>query len=94
MTVAFLGKFGKKPMHFFGAIGVLLFIIGFGITFYLAIDKLFVHSTAIKLADRTEFFIALTAMIMGVQFFLAGFLAELIGRNSSTRNHYLIETEI
>lgn len=94
MTVVFMGKFGKKPMHFFGAIGVLLFILGFGITFYLAIDKLFVHSTAKKLADRAEFFIALTAMIMGVQFFLAGFLAELVGRNSSTRNHYLIETEI
>ena len=94
MTVAFMGKFAKKPMHFFGAMGSLLFIIGFGITFYLAIDKLFIHSTAKKLADRTEFFIALAAMIMGVQFFLAGFLAELVGRNSSTRNHYLIETEI
>jgi hypothetical protein len=94
MTVVFMGKFGKKPMHFFGAMGSLLFILGFGIAAYLAIDKLFVHSTAIKLADRTEFFIGLTAMIMGVQFFLAGFLAELVGRNSSTRNNYLIETEI
>ena len=81
-------------MHFFGAMGSLLFIIGFGIAAYLTIDKLFVHSTAIKLADRTEFFIGITAMIMGVQFFLAGFLAELVGRNSSGRNHYLIETEI
>jgi glycosyltransferase involved in cell wall biosynthesis len=94
MTVVFMGKFGKKPMHFFGAMGSLLFIIGFGIAAYLAIDKLFIHSTAIKLADRAEFFIGLTAMIMGVQFFLAGFLAEMVGRNSSTRNHYLIETEI
>jgi glycosyltransferase involved in cell wall biosynthesis len=94
MTVVFMGKFGKKPMHFFGAMGSLLFIIGFGIAAYLTIDKLFFHSTAIKLAERTEFFIGLTAMIMGVQFFLAGFLAELVGRNSSSRNHYLIETEI
>lgn len=94
MTVAFMGKFGKKPMHFFGALGVLMFAIGFGLIFYLGIDKLFIHTTARNLAQRSEFFIALAAMIMGVQFFLAGFLAELIGRNSSTRNHYLIEQEI
>jgi len=94
MTVAFMGKFGKKPMHFFGALGMLMFVIGFGLIFYLGIDKLFIHTTARNLAQRSEFFIALAAMIMGVQFFLAGFLAELIGRNSSTRNHYLIEQEI
>lgn len=94
MTVAFMGKFGKKPMHFFGATGMLMFVIGFGLIFYLGIDKLFIHTTAQNLANRSEFFISLTAMIMGVQFFLAGFLAELIGRNSSTRNHYLIEKEI
>jgi glycosyltransferase involved in cell wall biosynthesis len=94
MTVAFMGKFGKKPMHFFGALGMLMFVIGFGLIFYLGIDKLFIHTTARNLAQRSEFFIALAAMIIGVQFFLAGFLAELIGRNSSTRNHYLIEQEI
>lgn len=94
MTVAFMGKFGKKPMHFFGALGMLMFFIGFGLIFYLGIDKLFIHLTARNLAERSEFFIALAAMIIGVQFFLAGFLAELIGRNSSTRNHYLIENEI
>jgi glycosyltransferase involved in cell wall biosynthesis len=94
MTVAFMGKFGKKPMHFFGALGMLMFFIGFGLIFYLGIDKLFIHTTARNLAQRSEFFIALVAMIIGVQFFLAGFLAELIGRNSSTRNHYLIENEI
>jgi glycosyltransferase involved in cell wall biosynthesis len=94
MTVAFMGKFGKKPMHFFGALGMLMFVIGFGLIFYLGIDKLFIHTTARNLAQRSEFFIALAAMIMGVQFFLAGFLAEMIGRNSSTRNHYLIEKEI
>jgi glycosyltransferase involved in cell wall biosynthesis len=94
LSVVFMGKFGKKPMHFFGAIGTLLFMIGFGFTFYLIIDKLFLDKTAKLLAQRTEFFIALVAMIMGVQFFLAGFLAELVGRNSSTRNNYLIEKEI
>lgn len=94
MTVVFMGKFGKKPMHFFGAMGTLLFLIGFGFAFYLGVDKLFFNETAKKLADRTEFYVSLTAMILGVQFFLAGFLAELIGRNSSTRNNYLIEQEI
>ncbi len=94
LSVVFMGKFGKKPMHFFGAIGTLLFIIGFGFTFYLVIDKLFFDQTAKLLAQRTEFFVALTAMIMGVQFFLAGFLAELVGRNSSSRNNYLIEKEV
>ncbi len=94
MTVVFMGKFGKKPMHFFGAIGTLLFIIGFGVAFYLGIVKLFFDTTGKKLADRTEFYICLTAMIMGVQFFLAGFIAEMLGRNSATRNVYLIEKEI
>lgn len=94
MTVAFMGKFGKKPMHFFGALGTLMFFIGFASTFYLGIDKLFIHKSARLLSERTEFFVAITAMIMGVQFFLAGFLAEMIGRNATTRNHYLIEKEI
>ena len=94
MTVAVMGKFGKNPMHFFGALGMLMFVIGFGLIFYLGIDKLFIHTLGRNLAQRSEFFIALAAMIMGVQFFLAGFLAEMIGRNSSTRNHYLIEKEI
>ncbi len=93
LTVVFMGKFGKKPMHFFGAIGTLMFLIGFGFALYLGIDKLFIDKTARLLADRTEFFIALVAMIIGVQFFLAGFIAEIIGRNSSTRNVYLVEKE-
>src|SRR5690606_5523562 len=94
ISVIFMGKFGKKPMHFFGAIGALMFIIGFCLIAYLTIDKLFLNTTAIKLADRTEFYICLVTMIIGVQFFLTGFLAELVGRNSSTRNVYLIEKEI
>lgn len=91
MTVAFMGKFGKKPMHFFGALGSLMFVVGFGFGLYLGIDKLFVHTKGIKLAERTEFFVALTAMLMGLQFFMTGFLAELGGRNSSSRNNYLVE---
>lgn len=94
MTVAFMGKFGKKPMHFFGAWGMLMFVLGFGLFLYMGIDKLFFNTSALRLSERSEFFVALVAMIIGIQFFLAGFLAELIGRNSSTRNHYLVENEL
>jgi glycosyltransferase involved in cell wall biosynthesis len=94
MTVAFMGKFGKKPMHFFGALGVLMFMLGFGLFLYMGIDKLFFHHTAERLSERSEFFVALVAMIIGVQFFLAGFVSELIGRNSSTRNHYLVASRL
>ena len=94
LSVVFMGKFGKKPMHFFGAIGTLLFFIGFGFAFYLIVDKLFIDQHSRLIAERTEFYISLVSMIIGSQFFLAGFLAELIGRNSSTRNQYLIEKTI
>lgn len=91
ITVAFMGKFGKKPMHFFGALGTLMFAVGFCFGLYLGIDKLFFHTQGVKLAERTEFFVALVAMLMGLQFFLTGFLAELISRNSHNRNAYLVE---
>jgi glycosyltransferase involved in cell wall biosynthesis len=91
MTVAFIGRFGKKPMHFFGAVGTLMFVIGFLITCYMIIDKLFIETTGRLIAERTEFFIALATMIIGSQFFLAGFLAEMMGRTSEGRNNYLIE---
>jgi hypothetical protein len=94
MTVAYMGKFGKKPMHFFGGMGTLMFLIGFGLLLYLGLNKLFFHQSALKLAERTEFYVSLAAMIIGVQFFLVGFVSELIGRNSSTRNQYLIEKQI
>ena len=94
ITVAFMGKFGKKPMHFFGVIGMIMFLIGFGFSLYIGLDKLFFNETAEKIADRTEFYVALIAMVIGVQFFLAGFLAEMIGRSSSSRNTYLVEKTI
>ncbi|MFM7661592.1 MAG: glycosyltransferase family 2 protein [Bacteroidota bacterium] len=94
MTVAFMGKFGKKPMHFFGALGTFMFFIGFILVFYLGLDKLFINKSARLISERTEFYIALISMVIGVQFFMTGFISELIGRNSSTRNHYLIEKEI
>lgn len=94
MSVAFMGKFGKKPMHFFGVLGLIMFFVGFGFSFYLGIDKLFFDRSARLIAQRTEFFIALASMIMGVQFFLAGFLAEMIGRSSSSRNVYLVDRTV
>lgn len=81
-------------MHLFGAIGTFMFLVGFSIALYMGIDKLFIDQSKKLIASRTEFYIALAAMIIGVQFFLAGFIAELIGRNSPTRNHYLVEEEI
>jgi len=91
ITVAFMGKFGKKPMHFFGALGTLMFFVGFGFSLYLGIDKLFFHTRGVRLSDRTEFYLALVSMLMGLQFFLTGFVAELISRSSSSRNNYLVE---
>ncbi|WP_372974612.1 glycosyltransferase family 2 protein, partial [Muriicola sp.] len=74
ITIWFVSKFGKRPMHLFGALGVLMFIIGSGFALYLGIDKLFINPTGRLLSERPQFYIALTAMIIGTQFFLAGFL--------------------
>ena len=93
-TITFITKFGKKPMHLFGLIGTLFFVIGFSFALWMMIDKLFIDTTARLLADRAEFYISLVSMIIGVQLFLAGFIGELISRNSSIRNNYLIEKEI
>jgi len=93
-TITFITHFGKKPMHFFGLIGTLFFILGFSLTFWLGIEKLFFNQNAVLLADNTWFHIALFSMVIGTQLFLAGFIAELIGRNSSIRNNYAVEKEI
>lgn len=91
-TITFVSKFGKRPMHFFGLFGTLCFLIGLGMSIYLIISK-FV-STEFGLTNKPGFYIALTAMIIGMQLFLAGFIAELVARNSSERNSYLIESKI
>ena len=88
ISITFLSRFGKKPMHFFGALGTLLFIVGFSIGVYLAVAK-FVWE-AYKMTERPLFYFALLAMVLGTQLFVAGFLGELINRNSSERNNYLI----
>lgn len=90
ITIWFVSKFGKRPMHLFGALGVLMFLIGFGFALYLGIDKLFLNPFGRLLSDRPEFYVALTAMIIGTQFFLAGFLGELFLRARKAGPNYSI----
>lgn len=97
MTITFLSKFGKRPMHFFGLIGTLMFMIGLFSAIYLGADKLYHvwnHQTARLLTERPAFYIALTAMMMGTMLFLAGFIGELVLRNSVDRNNYLLDKKI
>lgn len=91
-TITFIGKFGKRPMHFFGLYGTLFFIIGFLIILFLIAQKLI--SPNIWLTNSPAFYISLTVMIIGIQLFLAGFIGELVTRNASERNVYLIEEKI
>jgi glycosyltransferase involved in cell wall biosynthesis len=98
LTITFMSKFGKKPMHFFGLIGTLLFILGLAFSFYLGLSKLYhtfiIHKVARLITDRPSFYLALTCMIIGSMMFLAGFIGELILRNSTIRNNYLIEEKL
>ncbi len=92
ISISFVGKFGKRPMHFFGTLGLLFFLAGFGILAYLSISKAFYNQWGI--AERPLFFFGILALIIGSQLFLTGFLAEMLNRNSAIRNSYLIEKEI
>jgi glycosyltransferase involved in cell wall biosynthesis len=91
-TISFVGKFGKRPMHFFGLWGTLCFLLGFGISIFLTVSKLVDSNYTIT--NRPAFYVALTVMVIGSQLFLAGFIGELISRNSPERNVYLIEEKI
>lgn len=91
LSISFVGRFSKRPMHFFGLWGSLCFLAGLFVTVYLIISKMI--NTEFALTNRPGFYIALTLIMIGMQLFLAGYLGELIARNSSTRNHYLIETQ-
>ena len=91
-TIMFLSKFGKRPMQFFGLLGTLFFIIGFSSSVYLIIAK-FV-ATDFALTNRPSFYIALATMVIGMQLFLTGFIAELVARNSPERNSYLVEKKL
>ena len=92
LSITFVGKFSKRPMHFFGLWGTLFFLAGLGISFYLVISKIIDSNFAIT--NRPGFYISLSAIIIGMQLFLAGFIAELIARNAPGRNSYLIEKKI
>lgn len=94
ITIWFMSRFGKRPMHFFGLIGTILFIIGFCFSLYLGIDKLFIAKKGRLIAQRPEFYIALTAMILGTQFFLAGFLGEIMLTSKRTKERYHISEKI
>ncbi len=91
LTIWFLSKFGKRPMHLFGALGVLMFIVGFGFSLYLGADKLFINPDGRLITDKPQFYIALVAMLIGIQLFIAGFLGELILRSSKNVARYSVK---
>lgn len=97
MSIMFVSKFGKKPMHFFGLLGSLMFFVGIISAIVLGVQKLIAVSNGEVMrlvTDSPYFYLSLCTIILGTQLFLTGFIAELIGRNSPTRNHYLIEEEL
>ena len=97
MSIFFVGKFGKRPMHFFGSLGVLSFLTGLIVTIWMICEKLYDISHGIKFRDITAqplFYIALVAILLGSQLFLTGFVAELVARSSHDRNHYQVEETI
>jgi len=94
LTIWFISRFGKRPMHLFGALGVIMFIIGFGFAFYLGIDKLFLNPAGRLITQRPQFYIALSTMIIGTQFFVAGFLGEIVLKSKENSNRYLIKQEL
>ena len=94
ITISFISRFGKRPMHFFGAWGALMIVVGFLFAFYLGIDKLFLNPSGRLITEKPQFYIALTPMILGSQFFVAGFLGELILRSKKDTKNYIIKENI
>ena len=97
LSVMFISKFGNRPMHLFGALGTLMFLLGFGLAFGLGARKLYCVAHGIQaqlVTDNPFFYIALVCMILGTQLFVTGFLAELVTRNQPERNVYSIAEEI
>ena len=93
----FLSRFGKKPMHFFGTSGILMFLVGFIIAVWIIVEKLVRQSQGLKfraVTDQPGFYLALLAVVLGVLLFLAGLLGEMIARSSSERNHYNIKAQL
>jgi len=96
LSILFISRFGKRPMHLFGSLGTLMFLVGFLSAVWLGAQKMYYVHRGIKanlVTDSPYFYLALTAMILGTQLFLSGFLGELISRNSSERNTYQIDKE-
>lgn len=94
ITLWFVNRFGKRPMHFFGLWGTIMLLFGFGFTLFLGIDKLYFDTQSRLITERPEFYIALTLMLLGGQFFIAGFLGELVLRNSKPSPRYHIKEQI
>ncbi len=94
ITISFISRFGKRPMHFFGAMGALMLVVGFLFALYLGVDKLFLHPSGRLITERPPFYIALTSMILGSQFFVAGFLGELILQSKKDTKNYIIKENI
>ena len=94
ITIWFISRFGKRPMHLFGALGVLMFIIGFGFSLYLGLDKVFFNPRGRLITERPQFYLALSTMVIGTQFFVAGFLGEIILRSRQDKKRYLIKDKL
>ena len=94
VTIWFISHFGKRPMHLFGALGAIMLFIGFSFTLYLGIDKLILHPMGRLITQRPQFYIALSTMIIGTQFFIAGFLGEIILRSREDKKRYMIKDEL
>ena len=94
LTLWFFSRFGRRPMHLFGALGAFMLTIGFLFAFYLGVDKLFINPTGTLITQRPQFYIALTAMIIGSQLFLAGFLGELLLRSKKENSNYSIKNTL
>ena len=93
-TLWFLNKFGKRPMHFFGLLGSFMFFIGISFTLFLGVDKLYYDVNSRLITDRPEFFISLVTIIVGIQFFIAGFIGELLLKQRSGKKNYFISHTI
>ncbi len=94
ISIWFLSRFGKRPMHLFGLLGSIVFFIGFCFALYLGIDKLFINPTGILITQRPQFYISLTAMILGTQLFLAGFIGELLVRSKRDEHRYKVSEKV
>ncbi len=94
LTIWFLSRFARRPMHLFGALGVLMLFIGLAFTLYLGIDKVFINPGGRLITDRPQFYIALSTMVIGTQFFIAGFLGEIVLRTKEDKQRYLVNDEL